>query len=178
MLECPPDIKILFNQQDLQKRVRELGKKLTKDLEGQTPIFVAILSGAAMFHSDLVRQVNLMLTVDYISVKSYGDSTCSSGKIRILKDLESNIEGKDVVLIEDIVDSGQTISYLLKNLLTRNPRSLTLCSLLSKPARREIPIEIDYIGFEIPNCFVVGYGLDHAKKYRNLPYIGILSATD
>ncbi len=168
------DVEVLIEEEAIQRRVGEIGEQLTRDLCGLTPVFVAILRGAAIFHADLVRQVDLRLKVDYLSVKSYGNATTSSGRVQLVKDLESSIRGEDVVLVEDIVDTGLTVSYLVRSLLTRQPRSLRVCALLSKPARREVDVAIDYLGFEVPDRFVVGYGLDYAERYRNLPFIGLL----
>ncbi len=178
MLELLSNVEVLLDEQSLKRRVRELGAQLTRDLQDRSPLFVAVLRGAAIFHADLVRQVNLMLKLDYISVKSYGDTTASSGEVRLVKDLESSIQGQDVVLVEDIVDTGLTVSYLVRNLMTRRPGSLRVCALLSKPSKRRTQIEIDYLGFDVPDRFVVGYGLDHAERYRNLPYVGVLSDRD
>ncbi len=174
MLEVLSDVEVLIDEGVVQQRVGELGKQLTRDLHGRSPIFVAILRGAAIFHADLVRRVDLMLKIDYISVKSYGNASTSAGEVQLVKDLETSIRGQDVVLVEDIVDTGLTISYLVRNLMTRQPRSLSVCALLSKPARRKADVEIDYLGFEVPDRFIVGYGLDHAERYRNLPYVGVL----
>ncbi len=174
MPELLSDVEVLIEEQVVQRRVGELGKQLTRDLRGRSPIFVAILRGAAIFHADLVRQVDLMLKIDHISVKSYGNASRSSGEVQLVKDLEASIRGQDVVLVEDIVDTGLTISYLVRNLLTRQPRSLSVCALLSKPARRKVNVEIDYLGFEVPDRFIVGYGLDYSERYRNLPYVGVL----
>lgn len=169
---------ILFTEDQIQERVVELGAEITRDYSGKSPLFVGILRGAAIFHADLIRHVDLRLKVDFISMSSYGDATRSSGQVQLIKDLESGIQDEDVVLVEDIIDTGLTANYLLRNLGSRNPSSLKLCSLLSKPSRRMVPVEIDYTGFEIPDAFVVGYGLDYAQKYRNLPYIGILDGGD
>ncbi len=165
---------VLISSEQIQARVVEMGGEITRDFSGRTPLFVAILRGAAIFHADLIRHVDLKLGVDFISVSSYGNATKTSGQVQLIKDLESSIEGIDVILVEDIVDTGLTIKYLLRNLESRGPRSLKVCTLLSKPARREVEVPIDYIGFEIPDRFVVGYGLDYDQKYRNLPYIGVL----
>ncbi len=166
---------VLLTEKDIRDRVAELGAQITADYEGRVPIFVGILRGAAIFHSDLVRHVDLRLKVDYISVSSYGAATKSSGQVQLIKDLESSIEGVDVIIVEDIIDTGLTVSYLIRNLASRGPNSIRVCSLLSKPSRREVEVPIDYIGFEIPDKFVVGYGLDFDQKYRNLPFIGVLN---
>ena len=172
--EVVSDVEVLIEERVLQRRVSEMGEELTRDLRGRSPIFVGILRGGAIFHADLVRQVDLMLKIDYISVKSYGHASRSSGEVQLLNDLESSIRGQDVVLVEDIVDTGLTISYLVRSLLTRQPRSLSVCALLSKPARRQVEVEINHLGFEVPDRFIVGYGLDYSERYRNLPYVGWL----
>lgn len=165
---------ILFDHETIQKRVGELGEQITQDLQGTHPLFVCILRGAALFYSDLIRRVDLPIRVDFIAVSSYGSSTKSSGQVRLIKDLESGIEGKHVIVVEDIVDTGLTLSYLLKNLESRKPAAVKVCSLLSKPSRRKVDVTLDYCGFEIPDRFVVGYGLDFNQEYRNLPYIAVL----
>lgn len=175
MGETPREIsRILIDAEAIQQRVRELGSQIEHDYAGKSPLLVCVLRGAAVFYSDLIREVHLALQVDFIAVSSYGSSTKTSGQVRLIKDLEASIEGLDVILVEDIVDSGLTLAYLLENLRSRRPASLRVCALLSKPSRREVEIEVDYIGFEIPNEFAVGYGLDYNQCYRNLPYIGVL----
>jgi hypoxanthine phosphoribosyltransferase len=168
---------ILISEEQLRRRVEQLGRDITRDFQGKQPLFVCVLRGAVVFHSDLIRAVDLELTIDFISVSSYGESTDSSGEVRLVKDLETSIHGRDVILVEDIVDTGLTLRYLLSNLNSRNPQTLRVCSLLSKPDRRKVQIGVDYLGFEIPNHFVVGYGLDHNQRFRNLPYIGILETS-
>ncbi|MDD3840586.1 MAG: hypoxanthine phosphoribosyltransferase [Clostridia bacterium] len=165
---------VLISEQQLKKKVEELGKKISKDYHGRELILVGILKGAVMFYADLARCIDMPLVMDFMVVSSYGNGTESSGAVRILKDLETSIEGKHVLIIEDIVDTGLTLHYLKENLLARGPASVKICSFLDKPDRREIPVEIDYKGFEISDEFVVGYGLDYAEKYRNLPYISVL----
>jgi hypoxanthine phosphoribosyltransferase len=165
---------VLLDSQAIQKRVRELGAQIAKDYKGKFPHLIGILKGASIFHSDLVRAVGINLSFDFIAVGSYGGSAKSSGEVRILKDLDESLEGRDVILVEDILDTGLTINYLLKNLEARGPNSLKVAALLNKQARREIEVPVDYIGFEIPNQFVVGYGLDYNQRYRNLPDIRIL----
>lgn len=165
---------ILITEEQIQQRVRNLGDQIGHDYAGRSPLFVAILRGAAIFHADLIRHVDLRLKVDFISVSSYGAATRSSGQVQLIKDLESSIEGVDVIIVEDIIDTGLTVSYLLRNMESRGPSSLRVCSLLSKPTRRVVDVPIHYIGFEIPDKFVIGYGLDFDQKYRNLPYIGVL----
>jgi hypoxanthine phosphoribosyltransferase len=165
---------VLLDAQTIGKRVRELGAQISGDYRGKTPHLIGILKGASIFHADLVRAINLELSLDFIAVGSYGDLTKSSGEVRILKDLDESLEGRDVLLVEDIVDTGLTLHYLLQNVQTRNPESIKIVALLSKPSRRAIEVPVDYIGFEIPDEFVVGYGLDYAQRYRNLQDICIL----
>lgn len=168
--------KVLFSQEQLQTRIRELGAQLSEDYRGKTPTMVCILKGAIMFHTDLVRSMDIPLTMDFMAVSSYGNSTKSSGEVEIRKDLSTSIEGKHVVIVEDIVDSGFTLTYLTRLLNTRGAKSIKLCTLLDKPSRRApgITLMADYSGFAVGNEFVVGYGLDYAELYRNLPYIGVL----
>jgi len=165
---------VLLDSQTILNRVRELGTRITQDYRGKTPHLVAILKGASIFHADLVRSIELELSYDFIAVGSYGKLTKSSGEVRILKDLDESLEGKDVVLVEDIVDTGLTLHYLVQNLKARDPKSLKIVALLNKPARREIDVTVDYVGFDIPDEFVVGYGLDCDQSYRNLPDVRIL----
>jgi hypoxanthine phosphoribosyltransferase len=164
----------LVSQSDLERRVRELGAEISRDYEGKELFLVGVLKGAVFFLSDLMRSLEVPCEVDFMAVASYGSSTDSSGVVRILKDLDATIEGKDVLIVEDIIDSGLTLSYLLRTLKAREPRSLEVCALLTKPERREVDLPIRYTGFEIPNKFVIGYGLDHAERYRNLPYVAVL----
>jgi hypoxanthine phosphoribosyltransferase len=164
----------LVTQQDLERRVRELGEQISRDYDGKDLFLVGVLKGAVFFLSDLMRSIEVPCEVDFMAVASYGSSTDSSGVVRILKDLDATIEGKDVLIVEDIIDSGLTLSYLLRTLRAREPRSLEVCALLTKPERREVDLPIRYTGFEIPNKFVIGYGLDHAERYRNLPYVAVL----
>ena len=166
--------RILFTEEQLRQRVAELGAQITKDYAGKAPVLASILRGSYIFMADLTRQINLPLSVDFMAVSSYGAGTTSSGQVKIVKDLSEQIEGKDVIVVEDILDSGNTLSYLLKLLEARHPASIRLCTLLDKPERRTKPIQADYCGFTIPDAFVVGYGLDYDEKYRNLPYIGVL----
>lgn len=169
------DVKeIFYNELELSRRIKELGNKIAKDNEGKDLIMVCVLKGAAMFFSDLIKEVNMPMMIDFISVSSYGKNTESSGVVRFLKDLDIDIEDKDVILVEDIVDTGLTLKYLIENLNTRKPNSLKVCSLLDKPSRRKVDVKIDYIGFEVPDEFIVGYGIDYAENYRNLPYVGTL----
>jgi len=164
----------LVTQEDLERRVRELGEQISRDYAGKDLFLVGVLKGAVFFLSDLMRSLEVPCEVDFMAVASYGSSTDSSGVVRILKDLDATIEGKDVLIVEDIIDSGLTLSYLLRTLQAREPRSLEVCALLTKPERREVDLPIRYTGFEIPNKFVIGYGLDHAERYRNLPYVAVL----
>jgi hypoxanthine phosphoribosyltransferase len=155
----------------LQARVRELGAEISRDYEGRELLLLGVLKGAVFFLADLMRSVDAQCELDFMAVSSYGSLTASSGVVRILKDLDAPIEGKDVLIVEDIVDSGLTLNYLLRNLRGRDPRSLEVCALLVKPGRRKIELPIRYVGFEIPNRFVVGYGLDLDQRFRNLPYV-------
>ena len=175
MPEAPPAGEILVQPDDLQRRIKELGAEITRDYAGKEPLLIGVLKGAVFFLSDLMRQIDVPCTVDFMAVASYGDATESSGVVRILKDLDAPIEGRDVLIVEDIVDSGLTLQYLMKNLRSRRPASLEVCALLTKPARREAEVSAKYVGFEIPNRFVIGYGLDHAERYRNLPYVAALN---
>jgi hypoxanthine phosphoribosyltransferase len=169
------DIKsILISEEELAKRVKELGKQLTEKYRGKDLMIVGILKGCMLFLSDLVRAIDLPLTMDFMVVSSYGSATKSSGVVRIIKDLEREIEGKDVLIVEDIVDTGLTLSYLIENLKTRNPKSVKVCSLLDKPDRRKAQVDIGYVGFKIADEFVVGYGLDYSEIYRNLPFVCVL----
>ncbi|MBX5470094.1 MAG: hypoxanthine phosphoribosyltransferase [Thermoleophilaceae bacterium] len=165
---------ILVQQDDLAHRVRELGGEISRDYEGCDLLLVCVLKGAVFFLSDLMRHIDTPCEVDFMAVASYGSSTESSGVVRILKDLDMPIEGRNVLIVEDIVDSGLTLSYLLRMLKARGPASLEVCALLTKPERREVELPIRYVGFEIPNRFAVGYGLDHAERHRNLPYVAAL----
>ena len=165
---------VLLDAATIRMRVQELGALITKDYRGKNPHLIGILKGASVFHADLVRAIDLVVSVDFIAVGSYGTSTKSSGEVRILKDLDESVEGKDVLLVEDILDTGLTLSYLLQILESRGPRSLKVVALLNKPSRRIIEVPAEYIGFEIPDHFVVGYGLDFNQRYRNLPDIHFL----
>ena len=152
----------------------EIAREIERDYQGKEPLLVSVLRGSFVFMADLVRSINLPCTVDFMAVSSYGAGTASSGQVKIVKDLSEHIEGKDVIVVEDILDSGNTLNYLLKILQARHPASIRLCTLLDKPSRRVKPVELHYSGFSIPDYFVVGYGLDFAERYRNLPYIGVL----
>ena len=166
---------VLVGEEELRGRVVELGAEISRDYAGLDPVLVGVLKGAVFFIADLVRTITVTCEIDFMAVSSYGSQTDSSGVVRILKDLDINIEGRNVLVVEDIIDSGLTLSYLKRNLEAREPASLEVCALLTKPARREIDVPVRWIGFEIPNRFVIGYGLDFAERYRNLPYVGVLS---
>jgi hypoxanthine phosphoribosyltransferase len=165
---------ILVQRDEHAHRVRELGEQISADYEGCPLFLVGVLKGAVFFLSDLMRHLRVPCEVDFMAVASYGSSTDSSGIVRILKDLDAPIEGRDVLIVEDIVDSGLTLSYLLRTLRARNPASLEVCALLTKPERRKVDLPIRYVGFEIPNRFAIGYGLDYGERYRNLPYVAVL----
>lgn len=166
--------KVLLSEEELQTRVRELGERISADYAGKAPLLVSVLRGSYIFMADLSRALSIPCTVDFMAVSSYGSGTTSSGQVKIVKDLSDSIEGKDMIVVEDILDSGNTLHYLFQILQARHPASIRLCTLLDKPARRAKPIKADYVGFEVPDQFVVGYGLDYDEKYRNLPYIGVL----
>ncbi|OPL09390.1 MAG: hypoxanthine phosphoribosyltransferase [delta proteobacterium ML8_F1] len=169
------DIKeILFTEEELKAKVKELAQRINRDYTGKKLVLIGVLKGASVFLSDLMRQIEIPLEIDFIAVSSYGNSALSSGVVRILKDLDRDIDHKDVILVEDIVDTGLTLNYLLKNFKDRKASSVRICTLLDKPERRKADIEIDYVGFQIPDEFIVGYGIDYAEKYRNLPYVAAL----
>lgn len=168
-------VEILLTEEQIQARVRELGQEISRDYQGRRVHLVGILKGAVIFLADLVRHLSVDLEVDFMAVSSYGKGSSSSGAVQILKDLDRPIEGQHVLIVEDIVDTGLTLRYLMENLKARNPASLKICALLDKPDRRKVEIEADYVGFRIPDRFVVGYGLDYAECYRGLPYIGVLN---
>jgi len=165
---------ILVPGEDLERRVRQLADQISQDYAGKDLVLVGVLKGAVFFLSDLMRHLTVPVEVDFMAVASYGSATKSSGVVRILKDLDASIEGRDVLIVEDIVDSGLTLQYLMRNLKGRNPRSLEVCALLIKPERQKVELPTRYVGFEIPNRFAIGYGLDHAERYRNLPYVAAL----
>ena len=167
---------VLVQADDLQHRVRELGAEISRDYAGRNPLLVGVLKGAVFFLSDLLREIEVPCEVDFMAVASYGSATDSSGVVRILKDLDTAIEGRNVLIVEDIVDSGLTLQYLLRNLGARDPLSLEVCALLTKPERRKVELPTRYVGFEIPNRFAIGYGLDHEERYRNLRYVAALAA--
>jgi hypoxanthine phosphoribosyltransferase len=165
---------ILISEESIRERVHEMGRIISSDYKDRNPVFIGILKGALTFMADLIREIPLKLKYDFIAISSYGASTRSSGTVRIQKDLDYDIKGEHVLIVEDIVDTGLTLHFLLENLRVRNPKSIKICTLLDKPMKRRILIRPDYNGFEIPDVFVVGYGLDYNENYRNLPYIGIL----
>lgn len=165
---------VLFSQQQLEERVTQIAQEITRDYAGQEIVLISVLRGSFVFMADLCRRIDLPCTIDFMSVSSYGKGTSSTGQVQITKDLSGDISGKHILVVEDILDSGNTLSYLLKLLEQRKPASIRLCTLLDKPDRRVKPVEVHYSGFTIPDAFVVGYGLDYAEHYRNLPYIGIL----
>ncbi|HAE61591.1 MAG TPA: hypoxanthine phosphoribosyltransferase [Eubacteriaceae bacterium] len=169
------DIKdVLIDEKTLKKRVSELGKELAEEYKDKNPLVICVLKGSVLFMSDLVQSMDIPLEIDFMAISSYGSGTRSSGEVRILKDLDKSVEGRDLLIIEDIVDSGLTLSYLIRIFKDRNTNSIKVCSLLDKPERRTSEVEIDYVGFVVPDEFVVGYGLDFAERYRNLPFIGVL----
>ena len=165
---------ILFTEEQLKTRVQEIAHEIERDYQGKEIMLISVLRGSFIFMADLCRAIDLPCTLDFMSVSSYGKGTTSSGQVQITKDLSEDITGRHIIVVEDILDSGNTLSYLLKILQHRHPASIRLCTLLDKPDRRVKPVEVHYSGFTIPDAFVVGYGLDYAEKYRNLPYIGIL----
>ncbi len=171
-------ISVMISEEDVDKRIKEIGEQISKDYEGKEVHLICVLRGGVFFLCELAKRISVPVTMDFMSVSSYGNDTKSSGVVKIVKDLDDSIRGKDVIVIEDVVDSGRTLSYLLEMLKDRNPASLKLCTLLDKPERRVCEVKVDYTGFEIPDEFVVGYGLDYAQKYRNLPYIGIVHLDD
>ena len=167
-------ISVLLSEEAVDKRINEIGEQISKDYEGKTIHMICVLKGGVFFMTELAKRISVPVSMDFMAISSYGADTKSSGVIKIVKDLDESITGKDVLVVEDIVDSGRTLSYLLMMLKERKPNSLKLCTLLDKPDRRVIDVDVDYTGFQIPDEFVVGYGLDYAQKYRNLPYIGVV----
>jgi hypoxanthine phosphoribosyltransferase len=165
---------VLIDEGQLQARIVELGDEISLDYEGRDLLLIGVLKGAVFFMADLMRRLSVPCEIDFMAISSYGAATDSSGVVRILKDLDLNIEGRHVLVVEDIIDSGLTLSYLMRNLEAREPASLEICALMTKPERREIEVDVRYVGFEIPNRFVIGYGLDFAERYRNLPYVAVL----
>ncbi len=170
-------VRILIPEDKVDERIAQLGAQISQDYAGKQVHLVGILKGSIFFICELAKRISVPVTLDFMSVSSYGSGTKSSGIVKMIKDLDEPIEGKDVLIVEDIIDSGRTLSYLLKNLSSRKPASIRLCTMLDKPERREVDVEVDYQGFIIPDEFVVGYGLDYDQRYRNLPYIGVLSLT-
>ena len=167
-------MKVLITEEQIEKRVAELGREITEKFRGCEPLFIGVLKGSFLFMADLIRNVDLKCSMDFMAVSSYGAGTTTSGAVKINKDLNEDIEGRHVIIVEDILDSGVTLNYLCGYLNNRRPASITLVTLLDKPARRKSPIKADYVGFEVPDEFVVGYGLDYAEYYRNLPFVGVL----
>ena len=168
------NINVHLTEEELDKRIREMAAQISKDFDGEPITLICILKGSVFFTCDLAKRISNPVELDFMKVSSYGSGTSSSGRVKIEQDLDENIEGKNVLVVEDIIDSGRTLSYLLDILGRRNPKSLKLCTLLDKPDRRVVEVNVDYVGFEIPDEFVVGYGLDYDQKYRNLPYIGYI----
>lgn len=173
-----PNLEVLLSEQQIQSRIKELGAEITRDYAGRNPLLIGVLKGACFFMSDLLRAIDTRLGIEFMAISSYGSSTRTSGEVRILKDLDVPVEGRDLIVIEDIVDTGLTLSYLLANLKSRGAASVKLVALLDKYERREREVAIDYLGFKIPDHFVVGYGLDFAERYRNLPFIAVLKNPD
>ncbi len=172
------NITVLISEKDIKDRVKELAQEISKYYRGEPVKMICILKGAVMFMVDLAKSVDLPVMLDFMSVSSYGNSTVSSGNIKILKDLDTSIEGQNVLIVEDIIDSGRTLHYLMDYLARKNPKSLKICTLFDKVERREVEVDVAWTGFDIPDEFIVGYGLDYDEKYRNLPYIGVLSFDD
>ena len=167
-------IRVLFTEEEVDKKIRELGARISEDMKGEQLKIICILKGASFFACELAKRITVPVAIDFMSLSSYVDGTKSSGVVKVVKELDSPVEGENVLIVEDIIDSGRTLSYLLEDMKKRGAKSVKLCALLSKPDRREVEVPVDYLGYTIPDEFVVGYGLDYAQKYRNLPYIGIL----
>lgn len=167
-------IRVLLSEEEVDKRIKEVGEQISKDYEGQEVHVICVLKGGVFFMCELAKRITVPLSMDFMSVSSYGNEKQSSGIVKIVKDLDEALEGKNVIIVEDIIDSGRTLSYLVEILNKRNPKSLKICTLLDKPERRVTDVKVDYVGFNIPDEFVVGYGLDYAQKYRNLPFIGVV----
>ena len=165
---------VLYPEEAVNKKIVEMGKRISEDMNGEPVKIICILKGACFFACELAKRITVPVFIDFMSVSSYGEETTSSGTVRILKDLDSPIEGENVLIVEDIIDTGRTLNYLVNNFRSRGAKTVRLCTLLNKPDRRAVDVDVDYVGFEIPDEFVVGYGLDYAQKYRNLPYIGIV----
>lgn len=169
-------ISVLLSEETVDEKIAKLGRQISKDYEGKEIHLICILKGGVFFACELAKRITVPVSLDFMSVSSYGNSKESSGIVKIVKDLDEGLEGKHVLIVEDIIDSGKTLNHLIPMLYSRKPADIKLCSLLSKPERREVEVKIDYLGFEIPDAFVVGYGLDFAQKYRNLPYIGLVES--
>lgn len=167
-------IRVLVSEEDVTKRIKEIGAQISKDYEGKEVHVICVLKGGVFFMCDLAKRISVPVSMDFMSVSSYGNEKQSSGVVKIVKDLDESLDGKDVIIVEDIIDSGRTLSYLVEILKKRNPNSLKICTLLDKPERRVSNVKVDYVGFNIPDEFVVGYGLDYMQKYRNLPFIGVV----
>ena len=167
-------IRVMFTEEEVNNKIKELGAQISADMNGEPVKIICILKGASFFACELAKRITVPVFIDFMSVSSYGDGTESTGIVRIIKDLDDSIEGENVLIVEDIIDSGRTLSYLVENLKSRGAKSVRLCTLKSKPSRRVVEVPVDYIGYEIPDEFVVGYGLDYAQKYRNLPYVGVV----
>ncbi|HUV74753.1 MAG TPA: hypoxanthine phosphoribosyltransferase [Anaerolineae bacterium] len=165
---------VLITYKQIREKTEELGRQITEDYEGKDLLLICVLKGGLMFLADLMREIQLPVEIDFMAVSSYGDATESSGVVRILMDLDRNVQGRHVLIVEDIVDTGRTLNYIIDNLRTRGPASIKVCTLLNKPSRRVLDIPLDYLGFTIPDRFVVGYGLDYGQIYRNLPFVGVL----
>ncbi len=171
-------VRVMIPEEDVTKRIEEMGRQISEDYAGKQVHLICILKGGAFFACELAKQITVPVSIDFMSVGSYGDGTSSSGIVKIAKDLDETLEGKEVLVVEDIIDSGRTLSYLLEVLRKREPKSMRLCTLLDKPSRRVREVKVDYIGYKIPDEFVVGYGLDYKQKYRNLPYIGVVEGVE
>lgn len=167
-------ISVLIAEEEVDKKIMEIAEKISKDYEGKTVTLICILKGSVFFTCELAKRITIPVKLDFMSVSSYGAGTESTGRVKIIKDLDDSVEGKDIIVIEDIIDSGRTLSHLMTLLSSRKPNSIKLCTLLDKPDRRVVPVDVDYTGFNIPDKFVVGYGLDYDQNYRNLPYIGVI----
>ncbi|MBQ6814520.1 MAG: hypoxanthine phosphoribosyltransferase [Lachnospiraceae bacterium] len=171
-------IKVLISEEDVDRKIEEIGKKISKDYEGKTVHLICVLKGGAFFMCELAKRITVPVSMDFMAVSSYGSGTVSSGSLKMIKDLDESIEGKDVIIVEDIIDSGRTLDKLIELLSTRNPKSIGVCTLLDKPDRRVVDVKVDYTCFNIPDEFVVGYGLDYDQRYRNLPFIGVVEFED
>lgn len=171
-------IKVLISEEDVDRKIEEIGKKISNDYEGKTVHLICVLKGGAFFMCELAKRITVPVSMDFMAVSSYGSGTVSSGSLKMIKDLDESIEGKDVIIVEDIIDSGRTLDKLIELLSTRNPKSIGVCTLLDKPDRRVVDVKVDYTCFNIPDEFVVGYGLDYNQKYRNLPFIGVVEFED